>query len=83
MAITQTDDRKQGFGNINPASSDGTYYSTLGGIWIIVGEGSPGTADVQDAPKGTMYIRTEGGAIYIKTTAPDEASGWTNLSADT
>ncbi len=87
MAITQTADRKQGFGNINPASADGTYYSTLGGVWIIVGEGAPGTADVKDAPKGSMYLRTEGGAIYIKTSVGPDADGavinstWKDLSA--
>jgi hypothetical protein len=90
MAITQTADRKQGFGNVNPKSVDSTndvHYSTLGGVWIIVGEGSPGTADVKDAPKGSMYLRTEGGAIYIKTSAGIDSAGdtvnstWSNLSS--
>ena len=90
MAITQTDDRKQGFGNINPKSVSSTndvHYSTLGGIWMIVGEGSPGTDDVKDAPKGSMYIRTEGGAIYIKTSVGITSAGvvvnstWSNLSS--
>ena len=84
MAITQVEARKQGIGNINPkstASTNDTYYTTLGGIWIIVGEGNPDTGDVKDAPKGSLYIQTDTARIHCKKSAPDVNSVWTDLSA--
>jgi hypothetical protein len=86
MAITQVDARKQGIGNINPKSADSTndvFYTTLGGIWIMVGEGNPSTGDVKDAPKGSLYIQTDGAVprIHVKKTEADINSVWTDLSA--
>tara|TARA_R110000824_G_scaffold330996_1_gene517745 strand:+ start:149 stop:394 length:246 start_codon:yes stop_codon:yes gene_type:complete len=81
MAITQTKAQGRGIGQVHPASSGGFNYVMIGSIWFIVGGGAPASADAKDAPKGSMYIDTTNGLLYVKNTASGTVGGWVEQKA--
>jgi len=51
MAITQVQANKAQIGGVNPVSDDGFAYHVLGGVWLIVGSGTPQTTTLKDLLK--------------------------------
>lgn len=67
MAVTQTDANKQGWVKIAQEDDDGYFYTTLGGIRVYVGSGSPHA--VITAPLGSIYVECTSGALWCKTSS--------------
>ena len=66
MAITQVQANKAQIGGVNPVSDDGFAYHVLGGVWLIVGSGTPQTTTLKDAPKGSIYMDTGSAEMYFQ-----------------
>ncbi|MAF24091.1 hypothetical protein CL634_00685 [bacterium] len=87
MAIAQTSGQAKSIAEINPKSTDGYQYVSLGTIWIVVGSGAPATS-CADAPAGSLYIRSQESTgtasdsdIYIKKAASGTGT-WESLRGD-
>ena len=68
MAVTQaTAGDKLAFGNVRTKDADGYYYTTLGSIRLYQGVGSTHTVITSTVPRGSIYVETTDGDIYICT----------------
>ena len=67
MAITQVQANKAQMGGVNPLSEDDFSYHVIGGIWLIVGSGTPQTTTLKDSPKGSIYVDSANGNMYFQT----------------
>jgi len=74
MAITQVQANKAQIGGVNPVSDDGFAYHVLGGVWLIVGSGTPQTTTLKDAPKGSIYVDSGAGNMYFQTAVADASA---------
>ena len=71
MAITQGQANKAQIGGVNPVSDDGFAYHVIGGVWLIVGSGTPQTTTLKDAPKGSIYMDTGSAEMYFQNAVGD------------
>ena len=66
MAVIQDASCKNGISLVAQEDSGGYFYTTLGGIRVYVGSGSPHGVII--APMGSVYIETGTGALWSKGT---------------
>ncbi len=73
---TQIELNKAGFSPVLAEDATGLAYSTLGGIRIYVGTGTPHATVT--APKGSLFIELGGPDLYMNT---DASTTWELVGA--